>query len=201
VLKLTLPGMPDIYRGAELWELSLVDPDNRRPVDYQTRAGLLDDISSLLENNRGAAMSAMLENWRDPRVKLAVIATLLDYRRARPRLFSDGGYEPLAATGPRADQICAFARNHDGDALVVAAARFPARLADDPDWTGTEIPWPARGDAGAGWRDLLSGRVVGCRGDTADLAAVLGAMPVAVLVSARADTRNGGLHQAGSKEL
>jgi (1->4)-alpha-D-glucan 1-alpha-D-glucosylmutase len=180
-LKLTLPGMPDIYQGAELWDLSLVDPDNRRPVDYRARVELLARISASLEKNRGAAMRAMLEDWREPRIKLAVTATLLDYRRAHPRLFSEGGYEPLAATGPKADQVCAFARNHDGAVLIVAAARFPARLDGDRDWTGTAIPWPATARIDADWRDLLSGRVVEGRGEPIDAAAVLGDMPVALL--------------------
>ncbi|MFZ3237083.1 MAG: malto-oligosyltrehalose synthase [Stellaceae bacterium] len=188
-LKLTLPGMPDIYQGAELWDLSLVDPDNRRPVDYRTRIELLAQISASLQKNRGAAMLAMLADWRDPRIKLAVTATLLDYRRGHPRLFSEGGYEPLAATGPKADQVCAFARSHDSAALIVAAVRFPARLDGDQDWTGTAIPWPAAADAGNDWRDLLSGRVVECRGEAIDAATVLRDMPVAVLAPDGSDPR------------
>src|SRR6201987_1308620 len=124
-LKLTLPGMPDIYQGAELWDLSLVDPDNRRPVDYEKRVELLEEVAALLERNGRTAVLDMLEDWRDGRVKLAVIATLLAHRRDRPRLFAQGGYEPLIATGSGADQICAFARCRGEDALVVAAARFP----------------------------------------------------------------------------
>jgi (1->4)-alpha-D-glucan 1-alpha-D-glucosylmutase len=181
-LKLTLPGIPDIYQGAELWDLSLVDPDNRRPVDYRARIELLTQVSASLRKNRAATMLALLEDWRDPRIKLAVTATLLAFRHAHPRLLSEGGYEPLVATGPKADQVCAFARNHDGATLMVAATRFPARLDADRDWTGTAIPWPATADALAGWRDLLSGRVVGCRGDAVDAAAVLGDRPVAALV-------------------
>ena len=185
-LKLTLPGMPDIYQGAELWDLSLVDPDNRRPVDYRTRIELLAQISASLQKNRGAAM---LADWRDPRIKLAVTASLLAYRREHPRLFSEGGYEPLAATGPKADQVCAFARSHDGAALIVAAFRFPTRLDGDRDWTGTTISWPAAAGAGADWRDLLSGRVVEGRGEAIDAAAILGDMPVAVFVPDGADPR------------
>ncbi|MGC2204033.1 MAG: malto-oligosyltrehalose synthase, partial [Stellaceae bacterium] len=85
-LKLTLPGMPDIYQGAELWDLSLVDPDNRRPVDYETRSQLLEEVAASLERNTQTAMLDLLQDWRNGRVKLAVIATLLAYRRKRPKL-------------------------------------------------------------------------------------------------------------------
>ena len=141
-LKLTLPGMPDIYQGAELWDLSLVDPDNRRPVDYGKRIELLEETAALLERNRRTAMLDMLENWPDGRIKLAVIATLLAYRRDHPMLFAHGGYEPLTATGSKADQMCAFARCHEGDALVVAVARFPC--AARPNRIGVEPRSPGR---------------------------------------------------------
>jgi (1->4)-alpha-D-glucan 1-alpha-D-glucosylmutase len=191
-LKLTLPGMPDIYQGAELWDLNLVDPDNRRPVDYRTRIELLDEVTALLERNRHAAILDMLEDWRDGRVKLAVIAILLAHRREHPQLFAQGGYEPLIATGSRADQICAFARHHEEDVLLVAAARFPARCEAEPDWTGTEIPWPQAAGSETHWRDLFDGRVLERRGEGVAVAAVLGGMPVAVLVpdnSGSANTR------------
>jgi (1->4)-alpha-D-glucan 1-alpha-D-glucosylmutase len=181
-LKLTLPGMPDIYQGAELWDLSLVDPDNRRPVDYAKRVELLEEVAAFLERSRHTAMLKLLEDWRDGRIKLAVIAILLAHRRHRPKLFAQGGYEPLIATGSRADQICAFARCHDEGALVVVAERFAARCETEPDWTGTEIPWPQAASSETHWRDLLDGRVLERRGEGIGVAAVLGGMPVAVLV-------------------
>ena len=181
-LKLTLPGMPDIYQGAELWDFSLVDPDNRRPVDYRTRMELLEDLAALLEQNRCTAIFEMLENWRDGRIKLAVIATLLAYRRDHPQLFAQGNYEPLMATGSRADQICAFARCYEEDAVVVAAARFPLRCDAERDWTGTEIPWPRSASDVGHWRDLFSGRGIERSGESVDVEPVLGGMPIAVLV-------------------
>jgi (1->4)-alpha-D-glucan 1-alpha-D-glucosylmutase len=183
-LKLTLPGMPDIYQGAELWDLSLVDPDNRRPVDYRERIELLEEVAALLEQNRRTAVLDMLEDWRDGRVKLAVIATLLAHRHDRPKLFAQGGYEPLIVTGARADQICAFARCHGEDALVVAAARFQAHCEAERDWIGTEIPWPQAASSETHWRDLFSGRVVERRGEGVSVETVLGGMPAAVLVPA-----------------
>jgi (1->4)-alpha-D-glucan 1-alpha-D-glucosylmutase len=111
VLKLTVPGVPDIYQGAELWEQSLVDPDNRRAVDFARRAALLADP---------AAAPA----------KLALIAALLGLRAARPGLFAEGSYEPIVGDG-----IAAFARRHGTDALVVAVSlpsRRPGGAALDP---------------------------------------------------------------------
>jgi (1->4)-alpha-D-glucan 1-alpha-D-glucosylmutase len=200
VLKLTLPGMPDFYQGAELWDLSLVDPDNRRPVDYTKRIELLEEVAALLERNRHTAMLDMLEYWRDGRVKLAVIAILLAHRRDSPKLFAEGRYEPLIATGSRADQICAFARCHEEDAVVVAAARFPVRCQAEPDWTGTEIPWPRGLGGQTRWRDLFSGRVVERLGEGISAATVLGDMPVAVLVPARALSCENKMQQEVSRD-
>jgi (1->4)-alpha-D-glucan 1-alpha-D-glucosylmutase len=182
-LKLTLPGMPDFYQGAELWDLSLVDPDNRRPVDYETRTELLWQVATSLRRNRCAAMREMLEKWRDGRIKLAVIATLLACRRARPALFRQGGYEPLSATGDRADQICAFARCEQENAMIVVATRFPARCERERDWSGTEIAWPQAVECDAVWQDIFTGRVVETSGESVDVGTVLEDLPVAVLVT------------------
>src|SRR5208337_4572414 len=103
-------------------------------------------------------------------------------RRDQPTLFAQGGYEPLIAAGPKADHVCAFARSHEEDSLLVVAARFPARLEADPDWTGTEIPWPQEAGRGTRWRDLLSGEIVERRGEAVGAEAVLGLLPIAVLV-------------------
>ena len=181
-LKLTLPGMPDLYQGAELWDLSLVDPDNRRPVDYRLRIEQLKEIALALEASGARVLLDMFEEWRDGRVKMAVIATLLAYRRDHSELFALGGYEPLTATGDKAEHLCAFARSFDRDALLVVVARFPVRLEADPDWNETEIPQPSAGHAH--WRDLLCGHVVEFRQKAINAGAVLRQLPVAVLVPA-----------------
>jgi (1->4)-alpha-D-glucan 1-alpha-D-glucosylmutase len=172
-LKLTLPGMPDIYQGAELWDLNLVDPDNRRAVDYAHRTRLLTETMAELKRDRRGTMLSLLENWRDGRCKLAVTTTLLAERNEHPRLFAEGGYEPLAVTGPKADQICAFARTAD---LVVVGARFPARFEAEPDWGETQVSLPGTTTR---WRDVLTGRIM-----TGDLQDILGDLPVAVLIRA-----------------
>jgi (1->4)-alpha-D-glucan 1-alpha-D-glucosylmutase len=181
-LKLTLPGMPDIYQGTELWDLSLVDPDNRRPVDYDLRRRVLEEVDAGMARDRRAAMLGMLEAWRDGRLKLALTATLLAHRREHPALYAEGAYEPVAASGLKADHLCAFARSHGGDALLVVAARFPARLEAEPGWGNTTFAWPQAAAGVTHWRDLLSGQVVERSGEVAATGTVVGEQPVAMLV-------------------
>jgi (1->4)-alpha-D-glucan 1-alpha-D-glucosylmutase len=178
-LKLTLPGMPDIYQGSELWDLSLVDPDNRRAVDYQRRDRLLTEVTAA---DGYGQIKDMMRNWRDGRVKLALTARLLAERRAHPALFADGGYEPLAAVGRKADMVCAFARADADATLAVIATRFPARDEADPDWEGTAVAWPRTATSATRWRDLLTGRTVARDSDAAlPMRALPDILPVAVL--------------------
>jgi malto-oligosyltrehalose synthase len=142
VLKLTSPGVPDFFQGSEFWDLSLVDPDNRRPVDYAARIAALE---------QAATPADCLDAWRDGRVKQAVIARVLKCRQALPALFAEGDYRPLAATGPAADHVLAFARIQGGAALIVVVARLPGRLISGEDspriaperWAGTELILPS----------------------------------------------------------
>jgi (1->4)-alpha-D-glucan 1-alpha-D-glucosylmutase len=132
VLKLTVPGVPDIYQGSELWDQSLVDPDNRRPVDFARRAALLGELKS--GGTRPAGSGAAQ--------KLGLIAALLDFRRARPALFDRGTYEPLAGEGRAAASLCAFARRDADDVLVVAAALHPGSVGREH-WAATRLAVPA----------------------------------------------------------
>jgi (1->4)-alpha-D-glucan 1-alpha-D-glucosylmutase len=116
-----------------------------------------------------------------------VIATLLSYRRARPVLFGREGYEPLFATGVRADQICSFARRDQENAVIVVATRFPVRCERGRDWAGTEIAWPSAIEGETVWRDLFTGRVVERHGESVDVGAVLQDLPMAVLVPHNGD--------------
>ena len=185
VIKLTAPGVPDIYQGSELWDLSMVDPDNRRPVDYGLRAQLLREVSDALAEDRRAAIRRFAGSWRDGRLKLSAIATILTFRRDNDALFDEGGYEPVDAQGPEADQICAFLRRRDDEALLVAVARFPARLAAHGLSRDTAIPLPEP-MAQTRWRDLLTGTEFGPAAglNGADLFAIV---PAAVLVPVRDD--------------
>jgi (1->4)-alpha-D-glucan 1-alpha-D-glucosylmutase len=125
LLRLTAPGVPDLYQGTELWMLSLVDPDNRRPVDFEQRRALLRGLPD--PDDDGAPPP----DWHRPDGlgKLHLIHRALALRAADPALFADGAYRPLRVAGPLASHLCAFARTHQGRALVVLAPRLLARLA------------------------------------------------------------------------
>jgi (1->4)-alpha-D-glucan 1-alpha-D-glucosylmutase len=122
LLKLTAPGVPDIYQGTELWDESLVDPDNRRPIDFAAREHLL--------GIEGRAES-FARDWRDGAVKLRLLATGLAVRARSPELFARGRYEPLTVAGAHARHVLAFARSHEGEVAIVIVGRRLARLIGD----------------------------------------------------------------------
>jgi (1->4)-alpha-D-glucan 1-alpha-D-glucosylmutase len=121
VLKIASPGVPDFYQGTERWDLSLVDPDNRQPVDFTQSARLLAEATSICTNE-------LLRSWTDGRVKMAIISRGLALRNLRPSLFQEGDYVPLEVIGEKANHIVAFARRFDGAALVAVAPRLVAGL-------------------------------------------------------------------------
>ena len=177
-LKLTLPGVPDIYQGCDLWDLSLMDPDNRRPVDYELREGLLAALETRLEatSDRSDTMRHLFEEWPDGRIKLALTTILLRLRTEHAPLFKDGSYEPVSIEGRRANWALGYVRRTGQARLVVIAARFPGSRETDPGWGGTEAAVP-EGD----WVDVLTLR--GFRGGALALETVLDTLPVAVLLS------------------
>jgi (1->4)-alpha-D-glucan 1-alpha-D-glucosylmutase len=119
LLRMTTPGVPDLYQGNEYWDFSLVDPDNRRPVDYALRRRTLDDATPVAE---------LLAHWRDGRIKQALIARVLDCRQAHAELFRRGAYLPLTVQGRHADKVIAFARLGEGEHAVVVAPRLASGL-------------------------------------------------------------------------
>jgi (1->4)-alpha-D-glucan 1-alpha-D-glucosylmutase len=174
VLKLVSPGVADVYQGGELWDLSLVDPDNRRPVDYAHRRALLADLEPLLsaadvadptDGDESAAVAALVDQWHDGRIKLFVTAAGLRLRRARPDVFLQGTYQPVIAEGLAADHIVACARELDGAiALAVvprllSSAAFHVPVAGPKAWRDTRLRLP---DAwrGRAFRSVLTGGVV-----------------------------------------
>ncbi len=174
VLKLTLPGMPDIYQGAELWDLSLVDPDNRRPVDYEARTAMLRRIEVGLETDHAETIAAAYAQWQDGAIKLACTRILLALRARLPALFAAGSYEPVIVESAQSDRVIAFRRSHEGREIVVVARRF-----------GSPDAAPIAGNVGLGdgtWRDVIGGKAVGAP----DLEALIGTLPVAVLERASA---------------
>ncbi len=121
-LKYTAPGVPDLYQGSELLDLSLVDPDNRRPVDYAQRAALLDSLAALADPR------PLLDSLHDGRAKLWVAWRLLQLRQRLPELFRAGGYAPLEVSGAMREHVIAFARTHASGTLVIAAGRLYAKM-------------------------------------------------------------------------
>jgi (1->4)-alpha-D-glucan 1-alpha-D-glucosylmutase len=158
VLKLTIPGVPDIYQGTELWDLSLVDPDNRRPVDYaERRAGLASN----------EPIEALAAGWPDGRIKQRLIAVLLQHRRRHRDLYETGAYRPLSPSGARAEHVLAFERRGDEGALIVLAPVLVARLSSGlGDGASLPVGAAAWGDttvdvsAGRRWRELFTGIMI-----------------------------------------
>jgi (1->4)-alpha-D-glucan 1-alpha-D-glucosylmutase len=164
LVKMAAPGVPDIYQGNELWDLSLVDPDNRRPVDYETRRRLLARVRD------GLAPEAVLEAADSGLPKLWTIWKALQVRQQHPEAFGPAGaYQPLAAEGRRAEHVLAFAR---GGRVAVVVPRFPLRLGGD--WQGASVTLPA-----GEWKNPLTGERVS--GGAVAVARVLERFPVALL--------------------
>jgi (1->4)-alpha-D-glucan 1-alpha-D-glucosylmutase len=177
VLKLTCPGVPDVYQGSELWDLSLVDPDNRRPVDYGRRIQMLED----LETQR-PSVHDLLSHWPTGALKLFITTRILNFRSAHTGPFSEGRYEPLLTAGPKADYICGFARIHEESSVLVIAARFPAHRQQSPSWNGTTIATPPE-VSGKTLTNVLTGRKFSSAELEVVLDLVLDGLPVAVLTT------------------
>jgi (1->4)-alpha-D-glucan 1-alpha-D-glucosylmutase len=145
LLKLTSPGVPDVYQGQELWDFSLVDPDNRRPVDYERRKHLLADLRHRIENGDLVGLCReLLSTSTDGRIKMFLTHMILAFRREHQALFDAGGYRPLRTIGRRRRHVCAFVRQREEETLIVVAPRLAVRL------TGGSESWPVGGPA---WRD------------------------------------------------
>jgi (1->4)-alpha-D-glucan 1-alpha-D-glucosylmutase len=193
LLKLASPGVPDLYQGTELWDLSLVDPDNRRPVDFAQRQQALDDLRSDLQAGKIQRLAReLVHNPGDGRIKLFVIHQALQFRRQHPELFAKGSYEALASTGKQAGHVCACARRLGADLAIVVVPRLILGLMDPHNGpTMTSAVW---GDsllilpqtlAGGTFRDLFTGELLSAAAGheaTLPMAKVLGKFPVALLL-------------------
>ncbi|MBV9632599.1 MAG: malto-oligosyltrehalose synthase [Xanthobacteraceae bacterium] len=123
-LKAMMPGVPDFYQGSEFWDLSLVDPDNRRPVDFAARAGTLAQVEAIVDWEK------LAHSWQDGVIKLALTHQLLRIRRQYQQLFEAADYRPVLVNGPHQDHVIAFARIHAGNAVIVVVGRRFAQLTD-----------------------------------------------------------------------
>jgi (1->4)-alpha-D-glucan 1-alpha-D-glucosylmutase len=172
VLKITAPGLPDFYQGTELWDFSLVDPDNRRPVDYEKRQSMLKKLQAA--DARGSLdRGTMLRRWFDGRVKMFVTLKALEARRRNAETFRRGDYRPLRAAGPN---VCAFRR---GENVIVAVPRLVAKLVEPRNAPLGAVWGDAALEAGGAWRNAFTGETV--EGESLKLADVFATFPVAVL--------------------
>jgi (1->4)-alpha-D-glucan 1-alpha-D-glucosylmutase len=166
LIQLTMPGVPDVYQGCELTGLSLVDPDNRRPVDFARRRTLLADADANADLDARTDLDA---------AKLLVTSRALRLRRDHPDWFA-GGYAPLSASGPAAGHVVAFQR---GGHAICVATRLPAGLRRLGGWSATALPLPPA-DPAVQWTDVLTGRVLGASREV-PLAELTRRLPVALL--------------------
>jgi malto-oligosyltrehalose synthase len=189
VLKCAAPGIPDFYQGSELWDLSLVDPDNRRPVDFDRRRRELGELRARWDQDPAATIDTCLGSWRDGRIKLLLTWRMLETRTAAAELFARGDYLPLRADGDHAENVVVFARRHEGRWALVCAARLanslehatPALALERAGWGRTSIVLPE--GAPANWRDAITGRRPRPARGRLDAADILAPLPGAVLLS------------------
>ena len=186
LIKITAPGVPDFYQGTELWDDSLVDPDNRRPVDFAQRRRLLTELQRRGKSDQKNLVRELVDQWTDGRIKLYLTWRGLNFRREHPQLLQAGAYLPLTAEGPRAEQICAFARAAEGEWAITVAPRWISRLLkpgqvrpQTDGWDGTFLNLPA--ETADTWREVFTGVTRQVRGTRIPLSALLAEFPVALL--------------------
>ena len=169
LLKLTSPGVPDIYQGNEVWDFSLVDPDNRRKVDYKARRRTMTELET-------ADPVRLLEKWPSGAIKMFLIRKVLQFRASHPDLFRDGGYDPLQPINTFADSCVAFIRAWNQEMIVVIAPRLSSRVGFPPvggKWQDTAIALPEWA-AQRALRDLFTGREVAVNDKSADFRRLCG---------------------------
>ena len=194
LLKIVSPGVPDFYQGAKLWDLRLVDPDNRGPVDFSRRVRLLAELKNRELQGLLALVGELLPSWKDGRVKLFLTYRALAFRRERQELFLSGAYLPLQASGGEKEHVLAFARRRETSWTVAAVPRLVTRLSPAGKFPLGQETWGTRSGlvlpkgAPDRWRNVFTGEELhlpGGRGEkTLPLHAVFRSFPVALLANA-----------------
>jgi (1->4)-alpha-D-glucan 1-alpha-D-glucosylmutase len=187
LLKMIAPGIPDFYQGNGMWQFRLTDPDNRNVVDYHQRIAALESLSALGADGDGSAVSDLLRNWRDGRLKLFLAKRVLTFRRAHRDLFMHGDYWPLYATGPKRECVCSFARRWKGAWVIAAVPRLTTRLVKPGTFAVGEAVWGRNAlllprNAHADWVNLFTGQLITASNRSIPLAKVFSDLPFAVLV-------------------
>jgi (1->4)-alpha-D-glucan 1-alpha-D-glucosylmutase len=189
LLKTVSPGVPDFYQGTELWDLSLVDPDNRRPVDFTKRQALLDSLFEAEQNDWHSLLRDLLQSWDDGRVKLYVTHKALRTRNANRNVFLEGQYTSLRTTGPKRDSVIAFVRHHGETWIIAVAPRLPSRLSEVGEfplgervWESSELILPAA--APRMWSNVFTGErpAVIPTSDNLRLSEIFSRFPIALLI-------------------
>jgi (1->4)-alpha-D-glucan 1-alpha-D-glucosylmutase len=189
LIKITFPGIPDFYQGAELWDLRLVDPDNRGLVNMAMRMEFLEALKES-ESPAGNGAHYLLNSWQDGKVKLYLISRALRFRESQAELFAQGDYIPLSATGKWKDHIFAFARRCEGHWSVVVTPRLTAALTRPGSfpladiWEDTSVRLPE--GAPVKWRNVLGGAIehaTSGRSRSLKLSQLLKLFPVALVQS------------------
>jgi (1->4)-alpha-D-glucan 1-alpha-D-glucosylmutase len=190
LLKMTAPGVPDLYQGTELWRLSLTDPDNRRPVNFPKRLRFLEETKNMRLESAPEKFAELLTTWEDGRFKLWLTKCVLNFRRAHRELFLRGAYIPLEAEGQHRESVCSFARVEGQDWALVVAPRLvtrvvgPGRFPVGDAWGDGVLKLPTR--APNSWANLFTDEKLVASGDRRRkllcLSTVFLRLPVAVLV-------------------
>jgi (1->4)-alpha-D-glucan 1-alpha-D-glucosylmutase len=188
LVKITAPGVPDFYQGTELWDLSLVDPDNRRPIDFDRRRAMLENIKEGMKKDLPALIARLWATKGDGGVKLFLIHRALAVRRERSDIFQTGPYIPLATAGRWREHVIAFARKGEKAWALTIAPRFLTALIPEGTmplgqevWADTAVHLPA--DAPAVWQDAITNLEVAAAEKTIVLGEALTQFPVALLIS------------------
>ena len=195
MLKATSPGVPDFYQGSELWDLSLVDPDNRRPVDFQSRIELLDNLLRQETQGQPAVAKDILASCEDGQVKLYVTHKALSTRKAYQALFLEGDYIPLPVAGQRGEHVCAFARKRGTTWALVAVPRLVTSLVSVGElplgqrvWGDDSLPLPE--GAPGRWADVFTGEILRAspKANVIPLSSIFSLFPVSLLMGTASDT-------------
>ena len=188
LIKLTAPGVPDIYQGTELWDLSLVDPDNRRPVDYAKRHAMLKDLKKRREADASTLCKELSANPVDGGIKLYVIHKALEVRKEFSSVFMNGRYVPGDASGLRAEHVVSYAREIGGTWIYTVVPRFCSSWLEcgkyplgKEGWEDTALILPS--EAPKLWRNRFTGETVSSSRELS-LSGVIRRFPVALLVGA-----------------
>ena len=184
-LKICSPGVPDFYQGTGLWDLSLVDPDNRRPVDYHVRSTYLEEMIVSEKNDSARLLEELMKRPASGKIKLWLTRILLQARKKKGDLFTDGSYQPVETRGKHANRVVSFYRRSGNDTLLVVAPRLTTELTDKgkyPLGTGCWGNTTLTNLAETGMRDLISGKEIQVSNEM-KAGEILEMFPVAVLIN------------------